>query len=174
MQDAIRDLLALISGDDLEKAQDAIGNIALILERSTFLSYNEDSYTALLPERFCSITLSRKEQREIVDYLTNEIKKGHPSEGSLFWAISKAAVTGTESVPKLLKDHGERFDEATILQALFAYDKYIWALDGLLLEVKSEIQETNIRAFLQKMLLADDIRIPELAQRLLENLEKYD
>jgi hypothetical protein len=168
----LNQLLESAASADRERQNEALADIALILERSWLrTSVSDTCYAALLPPALLAIRLEENDQREVVEHLSRlaTSDRAHPS---IFWAIGKSTPKlGIGPLLMLLQTHSDKFDEETTYQALIALENFLVTDKGVLpAEVVAESVRNDPTQFLNEQVKSDNSRIAIRAQRVLRSL----
>jgi hypothetical protein len=149
MDKLIMDLVAKMTIANSE----AILQLALILERSTFTISSDSTYILNLPPHLLNIILMPDDQREIIDDISQRILSGASNRSQLFWVIGKAPRVALVPLITLLEAHSQTFDEETAWQALIALENCLELDDDGNLRTDSLrlINKANLRPIIQQM-----------------------
>jgi len=176
MAEVLSNLLDRITSREDEIRQEAVFQLALLLERSQEGVSSEDSYyvSNLPPELL--IRLDEQQQAEVVRVLSNAIVLEKTGRASLFWLIGKVSPPiGITSLLGLIVTNWKNYDEETIYQALIAIENYMMYCirDSTIGSVVVQsVQNNDPTPTLQELVKTDNARYSEIAGRVLDFVRK--
>lgn len=166
MREALGQLLRRMEYDNAEEREEAILQVAMLLERCSVFSDGRDFYESILEPELLSIDLDESEKEELIDELFTLIKRVQPNS-SIVWALGKGDVPlGMSRLIELLQDRQMVLSDEATRQALRGINKWLSgdAEDPLLQKMKSIASASDLKGVLKEF-EQDDVRIRVLVRR---------
>lgn len=174
MKSVLNELLERAKCENKEVREEAILQIAMLLEKNSICPDQPSFYETVLSDHLLSISLDESEQQEMIAELGNLILS-EKMTASMLWALGKT-TSRTALVPLLtwLRNHNRSLDEEAIWQALIALDNFLGLkVDGTLdCQVADMIRDYNLTSALQRILETDNPRLKKLGQKLLNRIQR--
>jgi hypothetical protein len=172
MQPRIQELLRLTTAADHTVREEAVRQIALLLEKHAACPDQLSFYESVMLPDLVPIVLSKDEQEEMLAHLADMTRHGKATPGIL-WALGKATPqSGLPPVLILLRDHRDTVDDTTVWQALMVLGNFLGADPNAALapEITSLLHDYNAGASLQGIIDTRSPRHGSLAQQLLDRM----
>jgi len=175
MQRELTDVLEELESPNQSVREEALSQIALVLERSTFRKVRNAAddeaafYASQLAPALMAVELTREEQREIVRRIS-VVAQRYPSDVTALWALSKARPdVALGEVLRVAADTSEHHDADWLFQLLVALRNCLLMDESgrLPLETLSLLEKHDTASTLRRMTASSDARVSELASQLL-------
>lgn len=174
MRKAVRGLIDRVEADSGEQREEAILQLAMLLEKCSSFHDEKSFYQSVLEPELLQIQLNESEKEELVDDLSALAKRSQP-DTSLVWAISKAdGPICLSRLIGLLDRHQPVLSQEATWQALTGINRWLSGRkdDPLLQQMLSPANVTALATILND-LNGRDTRIRVLAQRIKGKLSTH-
>lgn len=172
MREALRQILGLVETENVEQREEAILQLAMLLEKCSVFHDKKDFYESILDHGLLQIELDESEKEELINHLFSMVKRSQDNS-SLVWALGKGDVpTVMSRLIQLFDNHQVLLSGEARRQALTAINRLLSGDTGdpLLLKMKSVAIESDLKSILRDF-GHRDTRSRVLAQRIIGKLE---
>jgi hypothetical protein len=168
----LNNLLKDISSADQKVQDEAVLNLALLLEKHSSRPDSQSNYELVLPAYLHLVILSEDDQKKIIDVLSGLLRSEKLSPRML-WALGKTTLR--EALPPLLKFiyyHADEVDDATVWQALASIENFlVFREDGRLdNQVLSALIANNPIQPLARIAKRGNSDLKSITQRIMSKL----
>lgn len=159
MNHLVYELFKKAKSEDEEVSSNAVTDLSFILEMNSWrLSKDQrmSRYGVLVSQDVIEIEIDEHDEAEIVEFLHDQIEKGHKFTSGMLFAIGQATCkVGLRPLIYLLEQHLDRFNENEFYQALVSLERLLFFKDTLSLEEEREIlAKTNLLLLISKKILS--------------------
>jgi hypothetical protein len=171
MNDALRHIFDEATSDDPEVREDAILQIAMLLERHSPLKDRPSFYQSIQNAELATIELDASEQLEVIDML-HALILSTKTNSSMIWALGKVkSPTVLGYLVDLVCDHHQRLDDDARQQALVAMNRFlsVGEDDPIYPQAKSLVRNSDFRRALEEIAVGGQ-RLKLLVHRILARL----
>lgn len=167
MREALRQLVHRMERDNIEEREEAILQLAMLLEKCSVFHDEKVFYESILEPELLSIDLDESEKEELIDELFTLIQRVQPNS-SLIWALGKGDVPlGMSRLIELLHHHRMVLSDEAKLQALTVINKWLSgdAADPLLQKMSAPARGSDLKDVLKEF-EQHDVRMRVLVRRV--------
>jgi len=170
--EAFNQLLKEAKSKDFDTSEFALLQIALVLEQSNLVDHKNtpDIYADNLSRELLNLQLNADDQENVVGEIARLIAANSKNRPTLYWALGKAKPEiALPALLGLLKAQGKNLNEETAYQA--AISLHALTKGDLSAEVQAKIALNDPTDLLEKWADANDDRLADLADDILDNLD---
>ena len=170
MDKVLQPVFDKILSESKDLRQEGITQLADLLSKNNKVNYVGPNYSHFLPPELLSLKLGVSEQREIVVNLEKLIMI-NPNASSLFWVMGKAKpIVAIGPLLNLINMYSDELNDETAYQALIALENCLVDSDERELStIIGQFRANPPDRFFQKIKFSSDVRLDDIATRILES-----
>jgi hypothetical protein len=173
MDSSLTALVENIVSRTSEKQDEALTQLAMLLEKNTNPCNIADFYESMLPEELLHIEMSSEDQRELLREVARNVPDAPQVASQFMWAIGKAREqVALEALDQSLGRHPEWIESPEVVyQALIALDNCLDEEQGKMsAEVKRMLNSESIIKLVKHAIVSKDDRLSDHGNRLADKI----